>query len=267
MVQQRRNYAYTLAGAAGMSAARTIGRAAVNYAGRMATGRRKSSYSRYNRVPRLPPGLSIVPPTKKYMVNFPDQTRGSNELHYVNFTDGLSQGDAINDRLRQTIYVKSVRLSWFVQSAAVQSGNVAMLCRWAIVQPKGRRIFATSNDIGEDFFCGLQTSRYVNFSSIANAMHKHTFLINREAWTVHAEGRFSLKGYQQTYNGAGEAYRSIDKVVKVNSKLYFDTIDGPSQNGVYFVFWFNQPYYNAIAADPLTTTRSTIQTTCNFIEV
>lgn len=210
-------------------------------------------------------GISKVSLTKRYLRDQIDETRGANQLHFSSVLEGLLQGTGINDRLRQQIYVKDVTVSLFSQPVLIPT--TVHYFRWALVSAKGRRIPLTSNDMGEDLFLGQQTARYVNFSSIANAMHKHTYGINREQWNVHAEGKHVLKPLNQLWNGSGEIFLNVKKTIPINKVVYFDAADASlPQNGIYFAFWFNQPFYNAIAADATNTERTTITYVTRFIE-
>lgn len=212
-------------------------------------------------------GLSKISLTKRYLRDQADELRGANQLHFTSVLEGLQQGTGINDRLRQQIYVKDVSVNLHFQASAGSNPFVPQITRWALVSAKGRRIPFTSNDMGEDLFLGHNTARYVNFSSIANAMHKHTYALNREQWDVHAEGRFTLKLPNNALNGSGEVYKVVQKTISVNKVVYFDAADASlPQNGIYFIFWFNQPFYNAIAADATTTQRATITFVSRFLE-
>lgn len=187
--------------------------------------------------------------TKRVAIDSPVDTFRSGGFQYaLEFTNNITQGDSIFQRERQLIMIKGIKLSLFVQSLDIN--NVTNL-RWALISPKGGTQ-STSINLNTDFYQGSNASRYVDFDQVANGLHHMTYAINRDKYTIFAQGKKTLAA-NALANNAGdtssffqlEQYIPIGETVEYNGSASFQ-----SNNPIYLVYWLQSPLRNNIAPVP-----------------
>lgn len=179
--------------------------------------------------------------------------KAGNSLYALECTE-IAQGDNINQRERQEIMVKGIKVTWYCEN---QYTDRVLNLRWFLVQEKG----STPGTLDADFFMGTGTSRMVNFSSLANSTHKMMYSINREKWTVLAEGKKTLgprkalithvaPGSSQVPEAGDlpnftymEEYFNVGKLVR-----YDGTGATDERDPIYFVYFFVDPITQSTSA-------------------
>jgi len=154
--------------------------------------------------------------------------------------DQIAQGGQSNDRERQEIFVKGVKLSHFILNSSTIN---AMVFRWALISFKGQ---PETPDWNADFFQGNVQSETVDFDSVTSGLHKQMYVINRRKFDVHAEGKRILGPAGLATNSDGAAsYYSMETYIPVAKKLYYDsTLSTASQSRLTYVFWGCNPITN-----------------------
>lgn len=227
----------TLAKPAFQSAARTAGshyaKKAMRY---LATGSNKRSYERTANKRKSRRQDSRLAIAKRATFDFLPSLRQGNTLVLMNL-GAIDQGDAINDRERQVIFVSGVKINFFARN------NISkpLFCNWALIQMKHTAAAPTITDVGAEMFRGTGTTRAVNFGSISDAYHKHTYTLNSEKYDVHMQGRFTLNPYAaEDFGASDDVWKSVEHYVPIGRKLYYDgLLSTDCTNPLLFITWCN----------------------------
>lgn len=257
---------YSLAVAAGAH----LGRKMLNdgYRGAKTLGSRYflsgsgSKAKRANRRKQLSP-RSIRAPAKRAVSDFPIGARSSNQLTVKDLTQ-IAQGDEVNDRLRQIIFVKGIKLNFFWSNSL----QVPQFVNWAILQERYSTAPVSTVNVNLDFYRGSQTQRAVNFDNVSTAAHKHTYQINTDKYIIHGQGRFQAASIENLAyeNGNNSSYRNIEQYIPINTRVNYESTSAASgTNPIFFVTWCT-PFNNTSAAVQLSTCQSSLHTVVYYME-
>lgn len=182
-----------------------------------------------------------------------------NSLLFKEITD-IPRGTDLNTRERDAVLTRGVRLRMEFQITTPSNGERYWLV-WAVIQFKNRTpgTAVTQADINADFFRGANTSRNVNFDSVALATHKLTYAVNTDKYRVFGRGQVSATG---TGDQAEPANFSVDDYVRIPSKCHYDdATDLSCHNPIVFVYWFMKGVTNSTVAASTQTTGTMSLTT------
>lgn len=161
----------------------------------------------------------------------------SHTLHTMPLTM-IPQGTNIGERERQLIRLRGFKIHYALRMIT----SVPTYNRLAVVKFKYRGDSSTSPDIGTDFFRGQQTSRAVEFSSVANAQHLYDYQINTDKFEVLWDHKF-IVGPQVASNLEENVYmKYIDKFVPCSKLVHFDDSDLYSDSDGVFLVHFLAPW-------------------------
>jgi len=165
-----------------------------------------------------------------------------NELYTHNLTL-VAQGDAINQRERQSIDVSGFRIRYYIKNTANtanepgQPPNKPLLCNMAIVWQDGKSQFY---DGRTHFFHHAGVNRYTAFGGTGDSLtgwDKYTLPMNIEQGAVLWHTRFKLGNAQTSGNfGAGSqnTWRTISRYIKIKRRVMFH---GPAVTDFEGSFW------------------------------
>lgn len=251
-----------IAGAASAQLARKATSDAYNYAKRAMT-KKKSVHTRISRNPIRPVTRNYnsfrdVLYSLKYKRTIPAQIQNgnTNTLRYVRFTDVdqykptldtsvsppvLNDATAqLTTRSRQLIWAKACKFNLYMENRGVRP----CMYRWAVLQWKYKSENDSSlTDLNTDFFRneGDGINRVVNWD-LVNQFEKYSNLINRQKFTVFAEGRGMLSesslGTTETKTGNGRSFVNINRQIKLNHKIEYDgTVGTQCRNPIILCYW------------------------------
>jgi len=243
---------YSLAVAAGAH----LGRKMLNdgYRGAKTLGSRYflsgsgSKAKRANRRKQLSP-RSIRAPAKRAVSDFPIGARSSNQLTVKDLTQ-IAQGDEVNDRLRQIIFVKGIKLNFFWSNSL----QVPQFVNWAILQERYSTAPVSTVNVNLYKSQDSQTQRAVNFDNVSTAAHK--------------QGRFQAASIENLAyeNGNNSSYRNIEQYIPINTRVNYESTSAASgTNPIFFVTWCT-PFNNTSAAVQLSTCQSSLHTVVYYME-
>ena len=152
----------------------------------------------------------------------------------------IGQGDDINNRLRQEIFVKGITTMLYAQNVATDFDP--LLFRWAIVKLKGQICGSLSTD--QEFYKGSNAQRYADFSSVTNPLHHMMYSINRTKWDVLAEGQKELQRPNSTTSGRIDPSNTLlmKQYIPVGKKImYNSTLSSSCETPIFFFFWVTRP--------------------------
>lgn len=220
---------------------------------------KKSQFSRYqlaeirkarsvNSVNTMARSFKTKQHPKRYVYDSnPGTVSAGGFLYNVEFTRFLDQGSAINQRERQLVLFKGVQLSIYLKSLdPTKNANF----RWAVIAPKGSFPQSTyTAELNLDFYRGTGTNRYVDFDQVASGLHHLSYPINRDKYTIFAQGKKTLAPLSLSNNqGTTSSFFQLDEYIPLGYKVEYDgTSVNSSKNPIFFVYWFQQPDRNAIA--------------------
>lgn len=178
-------------------------------------------------------GIQLKGESKRIVtdITYSSSSRSDNQLYGYNLCN-IAQGDNINDRFRQMIYVSGVHVQFHAQNATTAN----QLWRWAIIQPRSNRDFSTPN-LENEFFRGANTLRAVDWGAVTLAHHKATYPINPDIWKVFGEGFFELNG-TTSQGGSGRLNKLVNRYVPCGTNVIYEGSSNTSDNtAVVFVHW------------------------------
>lgn len=184
---------------------------------------------------------------KRHLVDDTGNNRDGNVLHNLELAGPIVSGFGIDNRERQSIYVKGVKLAMYFRN--LQEDKTLNL-RWALVYEKG----GGGAPLNIDFYVGTGGSKTVDFDSVASGLHHITYPINRQKWKVLAEGKKTLApGRTSTssspfYSGDVTNDVMIETYVPVGEVVNYDSgTVGTEQQEIYLLYWVVDPTYNNVA--------------------
>jgi len=151
----------------------------------------------------------------------------------------IAQGSTINQRDRQAIFVRGVRLTSFWKNVLDQP----IFVRWAVIQAKSGNGAQTSANYEIDLFRGNASSRSIDYGSTSNSQHKQYYPFNTDRYNVYAQGQHTLggnisgtgTGYD---NGAKSSFKEDNRWIPINSKIFYDGAGANDVNNeLVLVFW------------------------------
>lgn len=216
------------------------------------------------RVSRATRSFKDVPRSKRYLYDAPvtGASQAVGTLYQQDLTRSITQGDGINQRLRQLIYVKSVKLSLFVENINTEK---ILNYRWALLSMKGSH--GPFLDVDPDFYLGTSSSRYVAHSSVGNGMHHMSYPLNRDKFTVFAEGKKTLapKGLA-TNTGDISSFLYLNEYIPVGQRVDYDgTSVNTAKSPIYLVWWVSHPDRNNLIPLP-DQMKHTFSVAVNFVD-
>lgn len=178
----------------------------------------------------------ITSSPKRYVLTSNLASRSANDQVFLDLTS-IAQGDDIDQRFRQRIFVRGVKINMYWRNLQVHPA----IFHWAVVQPRGQ-LNLDATTINADFFSGNLASKAVDFDAVASWQHKDMYNINPTRWKVHAHGRRelgALDGTTTTYiQNDRDNYFILNKYVPVNDFVDYDGAGSTtSQNGLLLVCW------------------------------
>jgi len=161
----------------------------------------------------------------------------SNTLTSFHVT-GLTQGDAIDQRERQIIFMNGFRLNFFLQN----DDTTPMYGRWWVLQYRQAEGYSADN-VGTDFFRGDSSIRAVNFVNALEFNRRMALTHNNMKYKQLASGKFRLAGkldvtdalYQ---DNTTDSQMYVDKYIPVNNTVrYNSSVNADCSNPIVFCFW------------------------------
>lgn len=235
-----RNIAKGLAAAAAYTATKRLANDAYAYGKRMLGGSRQyygGGPARYAyRQTNVGYKLRMEPKLQKFDQLFLVGTT-VNALKNLELTQ-IAQGDAINNRFRQKIYIPSIHFHLYQMTTYVGAPSFV---RWAVIQARGHEDPTT---LGTDFFRGHISNRSVNFNAVSLALHKRHYPIS-DRYHVFAEGVRTIGvGTTDTRvdSRATNNYCTIDRNVKINRYVTYDSTSETSCTQPIFLVWWTCAY-------------------------
>lgn len=217
------------------------------------------------RVNRLATNFSQKNFTKRHLGDATAATRNGNQLYAANLCDNIVQGDNVNDRQRQVIFVKGVTISLYLRNV---DETTPVNMRWCVLMAKG----AGPVTVNDNFYRGAGVQRYVNFDDVSNGLHHMTYPINRDKFKVLAEGKYSLAPSRTPvstvsyYSGSQPSHMQLQRYIPVGEKIEFDgTSAGAGLQTLWFCYWATGPAYNLLAPKVAQIT-SALHTLVHFVD-
>lgn len=233
-----RQYAGKLAAVGAAAAAQTLGRRfanSISYSTSGAVSARKSQKRRDVKLQKIYVNPSTLL-SKRFNADFSYGLRPGNQLT-VQPLNQISQGDTLDQRTRQVINIRGVKIWYMVKN----SHNEVSLGRWAICRFKNNNSAPTATTVGEDFFRGHFDARQVNFDAVISGPRKHTYGLNTDKFEVFAQGKFTLAPDGTNTSDQANMMNSMyvcDKYIPINKLFHYEgssSTDGT--DSLFFVTW------------------------------
>lgn len=162
--------------------------------------------------------------------------RNQNAAHVIGVTT-IAQGNDLNERFRQVIFVRGVKVHLVVRNTLFNSTG---RLRYMLLQPKSNRETSVAN-VKLELFRGNNATRGVNFDSVSLGSHKTMYEINPDLYHVYLDKTVTLTTQPSTTIEGGNTSSQTDimKFIPVNRKVTFEgPLDTDSNTGLIFVYWF-----------------------------
>lgn len=241
-----RGLGYTALAAGLSTAGRQAGRDIYNYVRPMKKtpmNRRKRTWTRKKRSSTVSRALTS---SKRYQDTINGTSRLGHSLNENHLTN-LSQGTTLDDRERQQVFVKGVKIAgWMDTLAAQSSASRLIVARCALVQAKYSQF--TTYTMDKDFFQGMVNTNATDFTSHSNGLNTLTLPINRRKLNVIREWKMSLNE-NAGYFESQPKHRFFEEYVPINKMVTYDgTSNADVDNPIYFVWWYEYPDHAAAGA-------------------
>lgn len=160
----------------------------------------------------------------------------------------ISQGTSVNQRERQMINIKGIKLTEFSQ---VISTNVqGAWARTLVVRSKYSASEEGTTELETDLFRGTN-QRAINYQGTKGGSHKCFFPINTDKWEVFYDKTVYLNSGTQPQP---DTRMSKDIWIPVNRRINYDgTASTNVQGGLYLIFFHDSPAYSGTVVDTDTT--------------
>ena len=118
-----------------------------------------------------------------------------------------------------------------------------MYCNMAIISPKGAEVVFGSVGSGSatavsDFFRNAGgNQRGLDFGTANTGIENHCSPINADLWNVMGHTRFVLGA---SNSAVRRKFRIIQKYIKVNRQIRYETGNDHSQSPIYLCYWFDE---------------------------
>jgi len=174
---------------------------------------------------------------KNQVLNFATNSADSRGLYSADLTV-LTQGTAINNRLRSQIYLSGIKL----RHEFINNGDVPLYLNCAVLGLKGPSTGSALST--NNFFTGEQSDAAMNFNTSLSSLQFAERSINTNLYTVLWHRRFLLanKGSSSAFYNAvsrtAPSFLKIDKYIKIGRVIKYDVDgDAPQDGAVYSAFW------------------------------
>lgn len=191
----------------------------------------------------------------------------SRKLHalYDDLITAIPQGDAINQRERQQIFVRGVKLAMYCQVSPTTDLPSTNMCTLRVVLAQYRYVDSNYTvggaDANDDLFKGMLADSVTGFTVHSNGLNSLTLPINSRKWKVFFDRKYSLKA-DSGYNATMPNVRTIEEYIPVNQKVVFEgTGSTENNNPLVLLWWYETPNWSA--AGESTTTPVQDRTICN----
>lgn len=209
----------------------------------------------YTRVPALPRSFQSL---KHFQHTRNVTSRKLHALYDDNLTD-IAQGADLNDRERQQIFVRGIKLNVYtrIQYPYVDVDNLGstdicyLRCVVALNRYRDDDYTVNGADGDESLFKGFNQLSTTSFSSHSNGLNTLTLPINTRKWQVLADFKQPLNTVSG--NSAQPIATIIEKWIPVNKKLtYRNTAGNTGNNPIIVLWWYETPNYSSSGSTPLT---------------
>lgn len=235
----------------GMLAAGYATRDAYKYGKRLVTGAksRKNTRAVIYRSPRNPGGRSLTA-LKRFQDTVNVTSRKLHALHYNECTN-IPSGTDINDRERQQIFIRGLKLNFhaivdtsLTTDLAVRHGAVM---RVVVAQQRhADTVNHGQSEVEAQLFKGMGISSVTNFDAHSNGLNSITLPINTRKWKVFFDRKYHLV---QTSGYAGpdrHSYVFQEQWIPINQKAYYNgTLPGYCENPIMVLWWYENPQWSA----------------------
>jgi len=208
----------------------------------------------YRRIPAVPRSFQAL---KHFQHTRNVTSRKLHALYDDNLTD-IAQGADLNDRERQQIFVRGIKLNiWtaitfpYVDTTNLDQFDLCVLrCVVAINRYRDEDYTVNGLDADASLFKGFNQLSTTGFSTHSNGLNTLTLPINSRKWQVLADFKQTLGAISG--NPEQPIQTTIEKWIPVNKKLtYRSTAGDTGNNPIIVLWWYENPNYTAAGSTPL----------------
>ena len=221
--------------AAAMQGGRDLYKYGTSYFKRPKTGtwvsRRGTNRNYGNSHVRFMQAGSQLSAMKRHLESLSVANYNSNFLYVMNCT-AIPQTFQIDARERQAVFVRKLDICQWIRNDSTNN----MGHRLIVVRVKNSSGALDQTGAEENLFRGNVTNRAINFSAVADGLHRLYYPINTDKYEVLHDEKFILG---QSTDNANEKQKYIRRIVPVNKLVHFDNVNQDSaQDGIYiFRIW------------------------------
>lgn len=182
----------------------------------------------------------------------------SRKLHalYDDLISAIPQGSEINQRERQQIMLRGVKLNFWAKvlpTADLASADLGRLrIVLAINRYRDQPYTVGGADSNEDLFKGLLNASVTDFTVHSNGLNSTTLPINTRKWKVLFDRSYDFKA-DSGYNTIAPNTRIIEAYIPCNEKLTWEgTGSTEGNNPLIMLWWYENPSWSALGESTTT---------------